>query len=140
MVGRKKTKALLLMSGGLDSILAARLLMRQGINVIPICFKSYFFSCDAARKAAAALNCPLRVVDFSDRHLEVVKHPRYGRGKAINPCIDCRLLMLKRRGELWKKKALILLPPEKYLMSGRCRRTCGHLSLLNRKPGLEECF
>jgi len=83
------------MSGGLDSMLAAKILEFQGVEVTLICFKSYFFSETAAQKAAQALGMELRVEDISAPHLEIVKHPCYGHGGAINPCIDCHLLMLK---------------------------------------------
>lgn len=91
----KKTRALVLMSGGLDSMLAAKILDGLGVDVTPICFKSYFFSFKNAQKVTQAIGMELRVEDISQPHLEIVKHPRYGHGGAINPCIDCHLLMLK---------------------------------------------
>ena len=94
----KKTriKALILFSGGLDSILAVKLLQEQDIDVTGISFVSYFFNADLAEKAAKNLNIKLKIVDFSDEHLAMVKNPHYGYGKAINPCIDCHLMMLKK--------------------------------------------
>ncbi|MFA6376440.1 MAG: tRNA 4-thiouridine(8) synthase ThiI [Candidatus Paceibacterota bacterium] len=91
----KKVRALVLMSGGLDSMLAGKILEFQGMKTTLICFKSYFFSEIAAQKSARALGMELRVEDISVPHLEIVKHPRYGYGGAVNPCIDCHLLMLK---------------------------------------------
>ena len=67
----KTARVILLMSGGLDSILAARILMEQGIKVSPLCFKSYFFCPDAAQKASDYLGLPLRVIDFSDDQLKI---------------------------------------------------------------------
>jgi len=91
----KKIKVLVLLSGGLDSILAAKILGNQRIKVTALSFKSYFFNEGQARKATKNLKIPLRVVDFSKEHLEMVKSPKYGYGKAMNPCIDCHILMLK---------------------------------------------
>jgi tRNA U34 2-thiouridine synthase MnmA/TrmU len=91
----KKVRALVLMSGGLDSMLAAKILEQQGIEVTPVCFESHFFGRKNALKAAQAIGMDLRAVDISGPHLEIVKHPRYGHGGAVNPCIDCHLLMLK---------------------------------------------
>ncbi|MDI6602849.1 MAG: tRNA 4-thiouridine(8) synthase ThiI [Patescibacteria group bacterium] len=88
-------KCLLLFSGGLDSILAAKILEKQKIKIIPICFQSYFFNCNLAKRSAKSLGLKLKVVDFSKEHLQIVKSPKYGRGKGMNPCLDCRLLMLK---------------------------------------------
>ena len=83
------------MSGGLDSILAAKILEEQGIEVTLVCFKSYFFSCEAAQKAARQIGMPLRVEDIGEEHLETIRNPRYGRGAGMNSCIDCHALMLK---------------------------------------------
>ena len=96
----KKTKALVLLSGGLDSTLAAKILMEQGIGVVGLSFKSYFFDSKSAAIAAEKLGIPLKIVDFSSEHLKIVKSPKYGHGKAINPCIDCHALMLKKAKEI----------------------------------------
>ncbi len=98
-----KVKAIVLLSGGLDSILAAKLLIEQGIDVTGVCFKSYFFDEKRAKIAAKKLGIPLKVIDFSSEHLEIVKKPKYGYGSAANPCIDCHILMLKKAKELMKK-------------------------------------
>jgi len=92
---KNKIRALVLMSGGLDSILALKMLQKQGIGATPICFESYFFSCDNAKIIAKENGINLRIVNISEPHLEIVKHPRFGRGAAMNPCVDCHLLMLK---------------------------------------------
>jgi len=95
MTVRKKTKALLLYSGGLDSILAAKILEGQEINITALTFVSHFFDAEQAKKSAKENGVELRIIDFSDKHLDVVKNPRFGRGSGMNPCIDCHLLMLK---------------------------------------------
>lgn len=96
-------KTILLFSGGLDSILAAKILQNQKIKVTPICFKSYFFDCQLAKKAAKNLGLMLKIVDFSKEHLKIVKNPKYGRGQGANPCIDCHLLMLKTAKKIMKE-------------------------------------
>ncbi|MCY6958759.1 tRNA 4-thiouridine(8) synthase ThiI [Clostridium brassicae] len=97
------TRALALISGGLDSILASKLIKDQGIDVIGICFKSYFFGSKNAEKMTKQIGIPLEVVDFSDEHLEVVKNPKHGHGKNMNPCIDCHAMMMKEAGNLLEK-------------------------------------
>jgi tRNA U34 2-thiouridine synthase MnmA/TrmU len=91
-------------SGGLDSTLAAKILEEQGIEVVCVNFKSYFFDEKLALQMAKKYKLNLRVIDFSEEHLEVVKHPKYGYGKAMNPCIDCHILMLKKLKEIMKKE------------------------------------
>lgn len=93
---KNKVKALVLLSGGLDSMLAVKVLQEQGIKVTGLTFKSYFFGPNAAKDGAKQLQIPLIIVDFSNEHLAIVKKPAHGYGKAANPCIDCHLLMLKK--------------------------------------------
>ena len=91
----KKAKALLLFSGGLDSILAAKVLKAQGIEVTALTFVSYFWNADQAKKSAKTYGVDLVIRDISQKHLGIVKNPRFGRGAGMNPCVDCHLLMLK---------------------------------------------
>ncbi|MBU3111557.1 tRNA 4-thiouridine(8) synthase ThiI [Clostridium lacusfryxellense] len=97
------TTALAMISGGLDSTLAAKLVKDQGIEVIGICFKSNFFSEKNAIKIVKQIDIPLVVVDFSEKHLEMVKDPKHGYGKNMNPCIDCHAMMMRYCGELLEK-------------------------------------
>lgn len=103
-MSRKTPKVLLLFSGGLDSLLAAKILMDQGIEVLGIIFKSYFFGSEQAEKSALQIGLRVRIVDFSEEHLEIVKSPLHGYGKAVNPCIDCHTLMLKKSKQIMEKE------------------------------------
>jgi tRNA-specific 2-thiouridylase len=94
------TKALAMVSGGLDSTLAAKLMMEQGIEVIGICFESHFFNADNARRMAEQIHMPLKVVDFSKEHFDLVKNPKHGYGKNMNPCIDCHAMMMNYCGRM----------------------------------------
>jgi tRNA-specific 2-thiouridylase len=96
-------KALGLLSGGLDSSLAALTLKRQGVDVVCIAFVTPFFGADKARKAAAQMDIPLIVRDISDVHLEMVKKPVYGYGRNMNPCIDCHAMMFRLAAEAMKE-------------------------------------
>jgi tRNA U34 2-thiouridine synthase MnmA/TrmU len=92
-----------LLSGGLDSILAVKVLQEQGIYVECVCFVTPFFGPEKAHLANRQLNIPLHVVDITDAHLAMLKAPRYGFGKNMNPCIDCHGLMLREAGALMDK-------------------------------------
>jgi tRNA U34 2-thiouridine synthase MnmA/TrmU len=100
----KTTKALVLFSGGLDSMLAAKILQKQNIEVDGVCFKSNFFSCEKARKAAEHLGIKLIEVDISEEVLNLVKNPPSGYGKHLNPCVDCHALMIKKAGEFLRNR------------------------------------
>ncbi|MDO9399597.1 MAG: 7-cyano-7-deazaguanine synthase [bacterium] len=99
----QKVKALVLLSGGLDSMLAAKILMEQGIEVVGLSFKSCFFGTDKAKKVAEQLGIKLIEIDFSKEHLAMLKSPAHGYGKNMNPCIDCHGLMLKKAKKIMEE-------------------------------------
>lgn len=104
-----KIKALVLLSGGLDSMLAVKILQVQGIEVEGVCFESNFFTADRARSAAVQLGVPLHVVDISEELLEIVKNPPSGYGKNMNPCIDCHAFMIRQAAKLMRSDGFDLI-------------------------------
>lgn len=93
-------KALCVFSGGLDSMLATQVVRAQGVEVLPVFFETPFFESSRAAGSAEALGLPLRIVDVTERHFELVKTPRHGHGANMNPCIDCHALMVRVAGEM----------------------------------------
>ncbi len=95
-------KAIALFSGGLDSCLALMLMHEQGVKMEALAFKTPFsprgeaLSEGAAAQVLAELEVPLSIEELDSGFLEMVAHPRHGRGRNMNPCIDCRILMLKK--------------------------------------------
>ncbi|MFZ3073845.1 MAG: hypothetical protein WA093_01800 [Minisyncoccales bacterium] len=132
----KKAKALALFSGGLDSILAVKILEAQGTEVAPICFISYFFSSMNAQKAAFAIGMRLRVEDISVPHLEVVRNPVHGYGGAINPCIDCHLLMLKTAKAIMDKEGFDFVATGEVLGERPMSQNRQSLVTVERESGL----
>lgn len=102
-MNQTKAKALVLLSGGLDSMLAAKVLMESGVEVIGITFVSNFFGAQKGMEAAKKLGIEHLTVDFKTEHLEMVKKPKYGHGKNMNPCIDCHSMMLRKAKEIMEK-------------------------------------
>ena len=88
------------MSGGLDSQLAVRVLERAGAYVEAVAFQTPFFDNSKARVAAEALGVKLHVIDFLEDEIGLIENPPHGFGGAMNPCIDCHALMIRRAGEL----------------------------------------
>lgn len=101
----RQGRGLALLSGGLDSQLAVCVLREQGLYVEAVVFASPFFKIDAAKRAAEKLKVPLHVVSFTRDILGLVKSPPHGFGGALNPCIDCHALMIRRAGEMMAEKA-----------------------------------
>ena len=102
MTNFSRPQALALFSGGLDSILAAKLIQQQGIDVLGLHFISPFFGkpekIDYWRKT---YGLPLQPVDVSDDFARMLtERPHYGFGSVLNPCVDCKILMLRRAREL----------------------------------------
>jgi tRNA-specific 2-thiouridylase len=95
-------KAVALISGGLDSILAAKIVMEQGFDVIGLYFTSAFsksFGNEHTTHAAhvsKAAGIDLRVINMGTDYIELIRNPVHGYGKHVNPCIDCKIFMLKK--------------------------------------------
>ena len=86
-----------LLSGGLDSILAIRVLQEQGVEVEALNFKTIFTCCqNQSAQAARELDVPLTVIGQEDDYLQLIRRPRFGYGKGANPCVDCRIYMFER--------------------------------------------
>jgi len=93
--------ALGLLSGGLDSMLAVRLLQEQPqLRVEGVTFVTPFFGPEKARTAAAQLSIPLHEIDITETHFAMLKNPKHGYGKNMNPCIDCHALMFSEAAKL----------------------------------------
>ncbi|MBD3248571.1 DUF814 domain-containing protein [Candidatus Woesearchaeota archaeon] len=98
-------RAVGLFSGGLDSILAVKLMQEQGIEVIGVAFTSPFFVNSEEKKGwlrdvAEKEGFELRFMELRDDYFDMVKKPKHGHGKNMNPCIDCHAFMLRKAKEL----------------------------------------
>jgi tRNA U34 2-thiouridine synthase MnmA/TrmU len=94
-------KAIALLSGGLDSTLAVKLMLEQGIAVEALNFHTPFCQCNTrggceATRVARELGFPCRTLGMVDAFFERIRQPRYGYGSGMNPCLDCRILMFSK--------------------------------------------
>jgi len=106
-------KAIILLSGGLDSTLAAELMSRENLELLAVNFKTPFCLCDRhssglgcgsnAKRVAETLGIDIEIINATDDFLEVLKDPAHGYGANINPCIDCRILFFCKSKELMEK-------------------------------------
>lgn len=102
-------KAVVLLSGGLDSTLAAKLMLKQGIELESINFMTTFCTCTKkgcqheASKVANALGIKITVENITKEYLEIVKNPKHGYGSGANPCIDCRIFIFKKAKEFMQR-------------------------------------
>lgn len=96
-------KALALLSGGLDSTLAVCILKEQGIEIEAVYFQTMFGCCkNEARQVAHQLGVPFTLLQVRDDYLGMIKKPKYGYGRGINPCVDCRGYMFDMAKQLMK--------------------------------------
>lgn len=134
----KTTSGLALISGGLDSILAALLVKEQGIKVTGLTFKSLFFDPEVeAKKILRQIKIPLKIIDFSEKHLKIVKNPYYGYGKNANPCLDCHLLMLKTAKKLMLSQGYRFIITGEVLAQRPFSQNQASLNLLEKQSGLK---
>ena len=93
-------KALGLLSGGLDSTLAVKLMLEQGFEVETLSFVTPFCLCGRkgcdAPDIASKFQIKLKRIFLGNEYLRILRKPKHGYGKNMNPCIDCRILMLKK--------------------------------------------
>jgi tRNA-specific 2-thiouridylase len=113
-------KALALISGGLDSLLATRVIQEQGIHVEGVNFFTGFCvegHTHAIRQkdkdkpkrnnalwSAERLGIKLHIVDIVEEYKDVVFNPKHGYGSNLNPCLDCKIFMVKKAHEWIEKK------------------------------------
>jgi len=106
-------KAIILLSGGLDSTLAAELMSRECLELLAVNFKTPFCLCDRhssnlgcgsnARRVAEAIGIDLKIINAAKDFLEVLQKPAHGYGANMNPCIDCRILFFRKSKELMEE-------------------------------------
>ncbi len=90
-----------LISGGLDSTLAAKVMKDLGVDVYGVFFAMPWGCCDKAYAIEAARSIGIKFItlQLDERYLEIVRKPRFGRGTAMNPCVDCRIHMFARAAQ-----------------------------------------
>lgn len=97
-----KKKVVALLSGGLDSQLAVKMMQKQGFDVSAVAIRTPFCDFDCGKgcgfdivNRANSLNVDLKTVYLGEEYIEMLKHPKHGRGAGFNPCIDCRAMMFE---------------------------------------------
>ncbi len=137
-------KAIALLSGGLDSTLAARVVMEQGVGLEALNFMTVFCTCTqrgatclASQKAVEALGIPLKVLNVSEEYLCVVKNPKHGYGRNMNPCIDCRIFMLKKAKAHMEESGAAFIITGEVLGQRPMSQRRDAMRLIEREAGLE---
>lgn len=137
-------RAIALLSGGLDSTLATKVIVDQGIEVEAVNFLTVFCTCTthgetclASQKAVESLGIPLSVFNVSTEFLEIVKNPKHGYGSNMNPCIDCRIFMLKKAKALMEKSGASFLITGEVLGQRPMSQRRDAMRLTEKEAGLD---
>ncbi len=124
-----KYDALALFSGGLDSILACKVIQDQGLKVLGLHFVTPFFGHpEKIKHWEKVYGVEIMAVDISEKYIQMMMdHPEYGMGKLINPCVDCKIMMISHA------KAMLEEFGAKFIISGE---VVGQRPMSQRPPAL----
>lgn len=141
---KESIKAIALVSGGLDSILAAKIVAEQGVEVVAVNFIVPFWLPEKQKSinkqvliACQQIGARCEMVDISSECLQMIKDPRYGFGSHMNPCIDCRLLMLKKAGGLLKDYGASFLVTGEVVGQRPMSQKKETMRMIEKRSGLE---
>jgi tRNA-uridine 2-sulfurtransferase len=137
-------KAVALLSGGLDSMLAIRVLLDQGIAIEALHFVSVFDcgatdaeNCASSQRASAQLGVPVRYEEISGELLDIVKNPKHGHGSNMNPCIDCHAMMVRRAARVMREVGADFLCTGEVLGERPMSQRRDSLGMVVRDAGVE---
>jgi tRNA-uridine 2-sulfurtransferase len=138
-------KAISLLSGGLDSVLATKLMKDQGIEVVALHFTSPFCNCNKGnggcglQAVSASKELGVRVVVRAKglEYMDIVRKPRHGYGRNMNPCIDCRIFILKKAREVMEAEGASFVITGEVLGQRPMSQTKQTIRLIEKESGLE---
>lgn len=149
----RPARAVILLSGGLDSTLAAQMMVDQGIGLHALHFTSPFCTCSRktdgagpargagcssqAQVVAARLGIPIRTVSKGTEYLDIVRNPRHGRGSAMNPCIDCRIFTLRKAREFMEEVGASFLVTGEVVGQRPMSQRSDALRVIEKRSGCE---
>ncbi|MFB3895296.1 MAG: hypothetical protein ACE14V_03235 [bacterium] len=139
-----KPKAILLLSGGLDSSLALFLMAKQGIDLTVLHFTTLFCTCDKKGAGCGAtayavtkqLGIPLKIIDNTAEYLPVIRKPKHGYGSGMNPCVDCRILMFSKAKQVMEEIGASFIVTGEVLSQRPMSQMRHTLDLIERESGV----
>lgn len=131
-------KVLVLFSGGLDSLLSAKLLKEQGFLVEGVHFQNPFTTLQPKKVKEIATQIPLKLhfIKLGDDYLRLIESPKHGYGKRMNPCLDCRIFLLKKAWQLAQRLGTDSLATGEVIGQRPFSQTQEFLNLIEKEVGL----
>jgi tRNA U34 2-thiouridine synthase MnmA/TrmU len=140
----KKIKAVALLSGGLDSQLAVRMMKEQNIEVEAVAIKTPFCDFDCGKgcghkvmEVSSDLDIKLKTVYLGKGYLTMLKNPKHGYGSGMNPCIDCRMMMYDEAKKHMERIGADFLITGEVLHQRPMSQNSNALSVIEKETGME---
>lgn len=137
-------KALVLFSGGLDSLLAVKLIQEAGVGVEAVHFLQPFLPPETEAKhiehlqrLMAQTGAPLRIVRLDEDYLRMLEAPKHGYGRAFNPCLDCHIYFLRKAGEMLAETGASFVVTGEVVGQRPKSQYRGAFPIIDREAGLE---
>jgi tRNA-uridine 2-sulfurtransferase len=144
LANKKKVKAVALLSGGLDSNLAVRMMKEQNIEVEAVAIKTPFCDFDCGKgcghkvmEVSSELDIKLKTVYLGKEYLTMLKNPKHGYGSGMNPCIDCREMMYYEAKKHMEKIDADFLITGEVLHQRPMSQNSNALSIIEKETGME---
>jgi len=141
----RKPHAIALFSGGLDSALAVLLLLRQNVEVTALTFMTSF-GCDLSDRsscghnpfpAAQTFGFRVKLMYLGQDYVDLVRNPPHGRGRNMNPCVDCRIMMLSQAKSFMEMAGADFVVTGEVMGQRPFSQVKTKLALTEREAGLE---
>jgi len=134
-------KGIGLLSGGLDSSLTVKIMLDMGLEVICLNMKTPFCLCDGkgscnSQKVAEKYNLPLVRIFGGKDYIDLIRNPKHGYGKRLNPCIDCRIYLFTKAKELMEKEKAEFIFTGEVLGQRPMSQRIDAMKLIDKKSGL----
>ncbi len=130
-------RAILLFSTGLDSLLAFHLLKRIGVEVIVLIIKTPFNKINEEVLNEIKKEAKVIVYEAGEDYLQIVKNPRFGYGKQMNPCIDCKIYMYKVAKKFLEEEKADFITTGEVLNQRNFSQTFDKLKLIEKEASIE---
>lgn len=132
-------KAVVLLSGGLDSTLVIRILQEQDIEIEAVNFRTAFGCCkDDALEMSRRFGVKVTMISVADDYFKLIEKPKYGWGKGINPCVDCRIYMFRLAKKFMEVSGASFVASGEVVGQRPMSQMMRQLRIIENESGLED--
>lgn len=138
-----KKKGLVLLSGGLDSTLATKVMLDQGVELEAVNFVTCFCTCtkkgckNEAAKVSENFGIKINILNVTREYIDVIRNPKHGYGSNINPCLDCRIFMFRKAKEVMETIGASFIVTGEVLGSRPMSQRGDAIRLIEKESGLK---